>query len=105
MSDVCVCLVTAPSREKAVELAKALVGEKLAACANLVPGVRSIYAWEGAVHDEEEVLLVLKTKAERFEALRARVVQLHPYTVPEVLRLDVAEGHGPYLDWVRANVA
>ena len=101
MTDVCVVLVTAPSEEKAAELGRALVDEKLAACANLVPGVRSIYRWQGKVEDSAEVLMLLKTTHERFEALKARVVALHPYEVPEVVRLDVTGGHAPYLDWVR----
>jgi periplasmic divalent cation tolerance protein len=101
MSDVCVVLVTAPDAEKAAELGRAVVEEKLAACANLVPGLRSIYRWQGKVEDASEVLMLLKTTDERFEALRARIVALHPYQVPEVVRLDVAGGHPPYLDWVR----
>lgn len=101
---VCVVLMTAPSQEKAAQLARALVDEKLAACVNLVPQVRSIYRWEGAVHDEAEVLLIAKTTADRFAALKARVLALHPYQVPEVIRLEVADGHGPYLDWVRESV-
>ena len=101
MTGVCVVLITAPNAEKAAELAHALVGEKVAACVNIVPGVRSIYRWEGAVEDAAEVLLVVKTTADRFDALHQRVLALHPYQVPEVLRLDVAQGHLPYLDWVR----
>jgi periplasmic divalent cation tolerance protein len=100
----CVVLVTAPSQEKAAELAKAIVGEKLAACVNVLPGVRSIYRWEGAVQDEAEVLMLVKTTVERFDALKARIVALHPYQVPEVIRVDVADGHAPYLDWLRASV-
>jgi periplasmic divalent cation tolerance protein len=98
---VCVVLVTAPSPEKAAELAHALVGEKLAACVNIVPGLRSIYRWEGAVEDAAEVLMVVKTTVDRFDALHQKVLALHPYQVPEVIRLDVAQGHLPYLDWVR----
>lgn len=98
---VCVVLVTAPNPEKAGELAHALVGEKLAACVNIVPGLRSIYRWEGAVEDASEVLLVVKTTHDRFDALHQRVLALHPYEVPEVVKLDVAAGHLPYLDWVR----
>ena len=98
---VCVVLVTAPNAEKAAELAHALVGEKLAACVNLVPQVRSIYRWEGAVEDAQEVLMVVKTTADRFDALHQRVLALHPYQVPEVIKLDVSAGHLPYLDWVR----
>ena len=94
-------LVVAPSTEKAAELAHTLVEEKLAACVNLVPGLRSIYRWEGAVQDEAEVLMVVKTASDKYEALQQRVLALHPYSVPEVLKLEVAAGHLPYLDWVR----
>ena len=104
MTDAIVVLVTAPSADKAAELARALVEERLAACGNVFPGLRSIYRWEGKLHDEPEALLILKTRASLFEALRERVVALHPYQVPEVLRLDVAGGHLPYLEWIRASV-
>jgi periplasmic divalent cation tolerance protein len=104
MTDAVVVLVTAPTADKAAELARTLVEEQLAACGNVLPGLRSIYRWEGKVHDEPEALLILKTRAPLFEALRARVVALHPYQVPEVLRLDVAAGHPPYLEWIGANV-
>jgi periplasmic divalent cation tolerance protein len=104
MTDAIVVFVTAPTEDKAAELARTLVEEDLAACGNLVPGLRSIYRWEGKVHDEPEVLLILKTRAPLFEALRARVVALHPYQCPEVLRLDVTDGHAPYLQWIADNV-
>ena len=105
MTDICLVLVTAPSLEKAAEIGRVLVEERLAACANLVPGMRSIYRWEGRVQeDEPEVLMLLKTSTERFEALRARVVALHPYQCPEVLQLGVDAGHTPYLDWVMGSV-
>ena len=104
MTDAVVVLVTAPSAEKAAELARTLVEEQLAACGNVLPGLRSIYRWEGKIHDEPEALLILKTRACLFEALRERVVALHPYQVPEVLRLDVAAGHLPYLEWIGASV-
>jgi periplasmic divalent cation tolerance protein len=103
-SDLRTVLVTAPDIETAESLAEAVVGERLAACANLVPGVVSIYRWEGEVHRDGEVLLVLKTTAARAEALRKRVVALHPYEVPEVLVLAVDEGHEPYEAWVRDQV-
>ncbi|HYO67176.1 MAG TPA: divalent-cation tolerance protein CutA [Archangium sp.] len=104
MTDAILVMVTAPTADKAAELARTLVEEGLAACGNVVPGLRSIYRWEGKVHDEPEALLILKTRASHFEALRERVVQVHPYQCPEVLRLDVAEGHAPYLQWIRDNV-
>lgn len=101
MTEVIVVLVTAPSAEVAAALARTLVEEGLAACGNVVPGLRSIYRWEGRIHDEPEALLVLKTRGERFEALSRRIVELHPYDVPEVLRLGVEAGHEPYLAWIR----
>jgi periplasmic divalent cation tolerance protein len=104
MTDAIIVLVTAPTADKAAELARTLVEEELAACGNIVPGLRSIYRWEGKVQDEPEVLLILKTRAPLFEALRARVVALHPYQCPEVLRLDVTEGHAPYLQGIAGNV-
>jgi periplasmic divalent cation tolerance protein len=93
-------LVTAPSEELAASMARTLLDEGRIACANLVPKVRSIYRWKGTVYDEAEVLMVLKAPSASFEALKARIVELHPYETPEVLRLEVAEGHRPYLDWV-----
>ncbi|WP_224246235.1 divalent-cation tolerance protein CutA [Hyalangium gracile] len=103
MTDAIVVLVTTPSADKAAELARTLVEENLAACGNILPALRSIYRWEGKVHDEPEALLILKTRASLFDALRERIVALHPYQVPEVLRLDVAGGHLPYLEWIRDN--
>jgi periplasmic divalent cation tolerance protein len=100
MTDILVVLVTAPSAEKAAELARQLVEERLAACGNVLPGIRSIYRWEGKVQDEPEALLVLKTHRDRFEALRDRVLALHPYQVPEVLALPVEAGSEQYLAWV-----
>ena len=96
-------LVTAPSAEKAAELARAVVEERLAACGNVVPGLRSIYRWEGKVQDEPEALLVLKTTRARFEALRDRVLALHPYEVPEVIALPVEAGSARYLAWIAAE--
>jgi periplasmic divalent cation tolerance protein len=97
-----VVLVTAPDAEVGARIGRVLVEEGLAACANLVPGIRSIYRWEGAVHDDAEVLLILKTRAALSAALAARVRALHPYQLPEVLALPVAGGSEPYLDWVRS---
>ncbi len=100
MTDAIVVLVTTPSPERATEIARALVEERLAACGNVVPGLRSIYRWEGTVQDEEEALLVLKTTRARFDALRDRVLALHPYEVPEVIALPVEAGSARYLAWI-----
>src|SRR5512138_3591241 len=103
-TDALVVLVTAPSPEKAAELARAVVEERLAACGNVVPGLRSIYRWEGKVQEDEEALLVLKTTRARFDALRDRVHALHPYDVPEVLALPVEAGSAAYLAWLAGQV-
>ena len=96
-----VVLVTAPDLETGARIGRSLVAEGLAACANLLPGVRSIYRWQGELHDDPEVLLIVKTRAPLLDALTARVRALHPYELPEVLALPVAGGSEPYLAWVR----
>ncbi len=105
MTDALVVLVTTPTAELAAGLARTLVEERLAACGNVLPGVRSVYRWEGEVHDDAEALLVLKTSRARFEALRERVLSLHPYQVPEVLALPVEAGSAPYLAWIAGETA
>ncbi|MCX5737712.1 MAG: divalent-cation tolerance protein CutA [Proteobacteria bacterium] len=102
-TDVCVAFATAPDEAVALRIARALVEERLAACANLVPGVRSIYRFRGVVEDEREVLLVIKTCADRIEALAERLRALHPYEVPELVVMPTAGGLAPYLDWVSAE--
>jgi periplasmic divalent cation tolerance protein len=102
-SDAIVVLVTVPTAERAAEIARALVEERLAACGNVVPGLRSIYRWEGRVQEDDEVLLLLKTTRGRFEALRDRVLALHPYDVPEVIALPVEAGSAAYLGWIAAE--
>ena len=103
MTDAIVVLVTTPTPERAAEIARAAVEERLAACGNVVPGLRSIYRWEGEIHDDAEALLVLKTTRGRFEALRERVLSLHPYALPEVIALPVEAGSAPYLAWIAAE--
>ena len=100
---VVVVLSTFPSEARAAEIARTLVDARLAACVNLVTGVRSIYRWQGAVEEASEVLAVIKTTSERVEALRSRLVELHPYEVPEVLALPVTGGHAGYLAWVASE--
>jgi periplasmic divalent cation tolerance protein len=104
MTDAVVVLVTAPSADSAAGMARTLVEEGLCACGNVVPGVRSIYRWEGKIQDEAEALLVLKTERRLLPALKARLPTLHPYQVPELLVLPVEDGLGPYLAWVAASV-
>jgi periplasmic divalent cation tolerance protein len=100
MTETVVVLVTAPSAEKAAEIARVVVEERLAACGNVVPGIRSIYRWEGKVCDEVEALLVLKAPRKRFQELCDRVVRLHPYELPEVIGLSIEGGNEKYIDWI-----
>lgn len=99
--EVVVVLSTAPDAETAGRLARTLVEEALAACVNVVPGVRSFYRWQGALHDDAEVLLVIKTCRDRLDALSERLRVLHPYALPEVLALPTSGGSGAYADFVR----
>ena len=97
-----VCLCTTP-QDKAEEIARALVEERLAACVSISPRVRSIYRWKGVVESEDESLLIIKTQAALFEKLEARIAELHPYEVFELIALRLARSHEPYLEWLRAE--
>ncbi len=96
-------LITTPSSEVGAQIAEALVGQKLAACVNVLPGIRSIYAWKGAVQADEESLLIVKSRLELFDALQSAVRLLHPYEVPEIIALPVIAGAQSYLDWWQAE--
>lgn len=102
---VLLCYCSCPDAASAQAIAAALVEERLAACVNRLPGIRSTYRWQGAVTTDSEELLLIKTTAGRFDALKARLLQLHPYEVPELIAVPIALGHDAYLAWVRANVA
>ena len=95
---------TAPDAETAASLARTLVEERLIACGNVLPGVRSVYRWEGAVADETEAVLICKTTAAKADAAAARLAELHPYDVPAVTRFDAAGGWPPFLAWVAGEV-
>ena len=97
-------LTTAATAEEARRLGRALVEERLAACATLVPGGESIYRWEGHIETATETLLVLKTSAEKIEMLEARLKDLHSYETPEFLVLEVEGGSRAYLDWIETSL-
>jgi len=97
--EVLVVLVTCPPGD-AEGIAQSLVENRVAACVNVVPGLRSVYRWKGAVQKDDEALLVIKTARDRFDALKQAVLARHPYELPEVIALPVERGHAPYLDWV-----
>jgi periplasmic divalent cation tolerance protein len=104
MTDAVVILVTVPTPEAGADVARALVEEGLAACGNVVPGIRSIYRWAGEIHDDAEALVVLKTERRLVPALKERLPALHPYQVPELLVLPVEDGLDPYLSWIARSV-
>jgi periplasmic divalent cation tolerance protein len=104
MTDAVVVLVTVPTPEAGADLARALVDEGLAACGNVLPGVRSIYRWAGEIHDDAEALVLLKTERRLVPALKDRLPALHPYQVPELLVLPVEDGLTPYLAWIGQTV-
>ena len=104
-AEVRVVLSTAPDRDAGDRIARTLVEEGLAACVNVVPGVRSHYRWQGELHDDAEVLLVVKTRADRVAALVERLNALHPYDLPEAVALPALGGSEAYLDWVREESA
>jgi periplasmic divalent cation tolerance protein len=96
-------LSTCPDADTAQRLARTLVEERLAACVNLLPGVVSTYRWQGEIEQATEVQLLAKTTADRRDALMARLADLHPYELPEILAVETAAGLPAYLDWVAAE--
>jgi periplasmic divalent cation tolerance protein len=105
MTNPIVLLCTCATEAEGRRLAEALVESKLAACVNLLPGVQSIYRWEGAMECAREVLMVIKSTAERFEGLRARISELHSYDTPEIIALPVTAASEKYLDWMRRETS
>lgn len=97
-----VVLCTCPDRAVAEKLGEAVVAARLAACVNVIDGVTSIYEWNGKIHKDGEVLLLIKSRADRFDALRAAIVKRHPYELPEVIAVAVETGLTPYLRWIDA---
>ena len=98
------CYSTCPDAATAQRIADALVGERLAACVSVLPGVRSTYRWQGAIERSDEVLLLIKTAADGLPALQARLVAMHPYELPELLAVE-AGGLPAYLDWIARETA
>lgn len=101
MTDILWVYMTAPTLEEAKRLGAELVEQRLAACVNVTPGMTSLYWWEGAVQEESEVALVAKTQRARLADLERHVTASHPYDCPCMVALPVANGHAPFLDWIR----
>lgn len=93
-------LCTCPDKDTAIDLARTLVQERLAACVSLTPGILSVYRWDSEVQQDEEVLLLIKTRDARVASLTDRLRQIHPYEVPEIIAVPVTDGLPQYLSWV-----
>jgi periplasmic divalent cation tolerance protein len=103
-TDPIVVLMTAASDEEAARLAEMLVGSGLAACVQIIPGMESVYRWQGRIERQSEVLLIAKTVRSRFAELERDVRALHSYETPEIIALQITEASAPYLEWLRAGV-
>ena len=102
--DPIVVLVTVPKAEEAEAIAQTLVEERLAACCNIIPSVRSVYRWEEKVCNEAETLMIIKTKTGLFAQLERRIRELHSYQTPEIIALPVQLGSEPYLQWLVGQI-
>jgi periplasmic divalent cation tolerance protein len=105
MSDAIVVLCTCPDNATAHSLAKTILGEKLAACVNLIPQITSLYCWQGEMIEAQEVQLVIKSRRTLFGVLQQRLLALHPYDVPEIIALPVLAGAPEYLQWLQEQTA
>jgi len=105
MTDALIVFTTFGSEEDAARVARVLVEERLTACANLLPGARSIYAWEGKVADEREVVVLMKTRKQDWPALMSRLHELHPYDTPECVAVRMAAGAPKYMAWLESALA
>jgi periplasmic divalent cation tolerance protein len=102
-TDALVVLTTLASDDEALRLVRALLDRRLIACGTMLPGGRSIYRWQGKIADEREVVVLLKTRSARLEALKQAFAELHPYRVPELLALSVEAGLDRYLEWINGE--
>jgi periplasmic divalent cation tolerance protein len=98
-----VVFITVPNEDLAVTIARSLVESRLAACANIIKGIRSIYMWQDKVEDDAEVLMIVKTRRELFDPLKSKVKELHTYEVPEIIALPIIAGSDDYLKWLRES--
>lgn len=99
-----VVFVTTPSHSDAADIAKTIVSERLAACVNIIPNIRSIFFWENKVQDEQETLMIIKTAQTLFEQLKKRIITIHPYSVPEIISIEINEGNQEYIKWIYETV-
>ena len=99
-----IVLCTVPDRDTAEEIANILIADNLAACVNIVPGITSVYRWENRIEQAEELMLVIKTGSKAFSALQAKIVDLHPYELPEIIAVPIQDGLPAYLNWLTQSL-
>jgi periplasmic divalent cation tolerance protein len=102
--DYRLAITTCPNMEVAETIASALVQERLAACVNILPGARSIFEWQGKLEKEQELVLLIKTRRDRLPPLETRLLELHPYELPELIVVPVEGGSAPYLSWLETQL-
>ena len=102
--DLCIALCTVPNETIAGQIADALVSEKLAACVNIIPSVMSVYRWKDAVEHSEELLLLIKTSEAVWPLLETRILELHPYELPEIIAVPIETGQADYTQWIKNNL-
>ena len=95
-----VVLVTVPNKDVGIEIARSLINNKLAACVNVIDGLRSIYFWENRIEEDNEALLIIKSRRDRLDELVRHVRERHPYRVPEIIALPIIGGFSDYLRWI-----
>ncbi len=105
MEQVLLVMTNLPDLAVAQTIARSLVNARLAACVNILPGVQSVYRWQGAVEEATEVTLLIKTTQQSYPLLHQAIIDAHPYELPEVIAWPLADGHAPYLQWVSAETS
>ena len=103
-TDLQIALCTVPDEKTAGQIADALVSEKLAACINIVPSIMSVYRWNDAIEHDQELLLLIKTSVSVWPLLEARILELHPYELPEIISVRIQDGNNNYLNWITNNL-
>jgi periplasmic divalent cation tolerance protein len=99
-----IVLCTVPDRDSAEEMANILIADNLAACVNILPGIKSVYRWEDKIEQGNELLLVIKTARTAYKALQAKIVDLHPYELPEIIAVPIEDGLPAYLNWLTQSL-
>jgi periplasmic divalent cation tolerance protein len=105
MSDVLLCFCTCPTEDVARRLAELVVNERLAACVNILPGLTSVYRWQGAVETASEVMLWIKTTRQHYPQLEVALQAAHPYELPEIVAVSLNTGSHAYLQWINDSLA